>query len=459
MNWKKKATIGLKRKPNKLQFNQLKTMSKTIDSKSNTLTFESLTEDIQPSGWPHLNQLRAEAWEAFQNQGIPGSRNEEYKFSPFQKFLAKDVIVRAGIASREIPSFLDAFEGIKIQWVNGVLDEAHSDLSNLAAHGMELHSLHGYLEERGVLPEAYQSYVPVQSDAFAALNTALYSEAYVLTIPKGKVVETPVFFIHQYHHEGEGTAVSFPKLFLRAGENSEAKIYEIHTNSGGGKSLAVPVFEIHQEINAHLNVCKLDLGDQDLIAVNGTQMKQSAKAHFSHVNISLCKGVVRNNLNLGLQTEHADGNMYGLYLLHGKAHVDNHTSVDHRMPMGESNELYKGILSEKATGVFNGKIFVRPQAQKTNAFQSNGNILLDDTATIHTKPQLEIWADDVKCSHGCTVGQLDEDAMFYLRARGLSEKEAKAMLLNAFASEVIEHISAEDVKDWVQHQIEQRLGA
>jgi Fe-S cluster assembly protein SufD len=151
--------------------------------------------------------------------------------------------------------------------------------------------------------------------------------------------------------------------------------------------------------------------------------------------------------------------MYGLYLLDGKTHVDNHTNVDHTKPHAESNELYKGVLADRSRGVFNGKIFVRQDAQKTNAFQQNNNILLSEDATINTKPQLEIWADDVKCSHGCTTGQLDEEALFYLQARGIGKIQAKGLLLYAFAGEVLEHISDKNFRNYLDSLVQERLGS
>jgi Fe-S cluster assembly scaffold protein SufB len=169
--------------------------------------------------------------------------------------------------------------------------------------------------------------------------------------------------------------------------------------------------------------------------------------------------MVRNNLSLNLLGSNSEGNMFGIYLLHGKTHVDNHTNVDHTIPHAESNELYKGILADQSRGVFNGKIFVRQDAQKTNAFQQNNNILLSEDAIVNTKPQLEIWADDVKCSHGCTVGQLDEEAQFYLQARGIDKNSAKGLLLYAFAGEVIEKIEEESFRKYVADLIQERLGS
>jgi Fe-S cluster assembly protein SufD len=182
-------------------------------------------------------------------------------------------------------------------------------------------------------------------------------------------------------------------------------------------------------------------------------------SQFTSTQITLSGDMVRNNMTLNLLGSNSVGNMYGIYLLNGKTHVDNHTNVDHTIPHAESNELYKGILADQSRGVFNGKIFVRQIAQKTNAFQQNNNILLSEDAIINTKPQLEIWADDVKCSHGCTVGQLDEEALFYLQARGIDKITARGLLLYAFAGEVLDKIEVESLQKFIINQIQERLGS
>src|SRR5690606_6320367 len=176
-------------------------------------------------------------------------------------------------------------------------------------------------------------------------------------------------------------------------------------------------------------------------------------SHFHGVNVSLKGNIVRNNTNAVLDAEYCESHLYGLYMLDGQSHVDNHTSVDHRKANAFSNELYKGVMDDSSKGVFNGKIFVRPNAQKTNAFQSNNNILLTNEASIDTKPQLEIWADDVKCSHGATTGQLDREQMFYLQTRGLSKVQARAVLLKAFAGDVIQHTKIDALREARKHDI------
>ena len=184
---------------------------------------------------------------------------------------------------------------------------------------------------------------------------------------------------------------------------------------------------------------------------------QADKSVFTANTVTANGGFVRNNLNIKIDGEYAEANMYGLYIPNGKQHIDNHTVVDHAKPNSNSNELYKGILKGKSTGVFNGKIFVRQDAQKTNAFQSCKNVLLSEDASMNTKPQLEIWADDVKCSHGTTVGQLNDDALFYMQARGISKDSARALLTLAFAQDVIDKFEIVAIKEYLQALIEEKI--
>jgi Fe-S cluster assembly protein SufD len=186
-------------------------------------------------------------------------------------------------------------------------------------------------------------------------------------------------------------------------------------------------------------------------------VRQVGKSYAHTLVISLNGGTIRNNTNIIMEAEGNEAHMYGLYLLRGNTHVDNHTLVDNKMPNCFSNELYKGVIDDSATGVFSGKIFVRPDAQKTNAYQSNNNILLSDNASVNSKPQLEIYADDVKCSHGCTVGRLDEEALFYLQTRGISKEHAQAMLLQAYASSIVEQIRMEPLRGFAEQLIATRL--
>jgi len=191
--------------------------------------------------------------------------------------------------------------------------------------------------------------------------------------------------------------------------------------------------------------------------VNRTQARLGKNSTFTHYSVTLGGSIVRNDTNILLDDEHSTGNLYGLYLTEGSQHVDNHTLIDHAKPNCQSNEMYKGVLNDSSRGVFNGKVFVREDAQKTNAYQSNKAILLSDTAVIDTKPQLEIYADDVKCSHGAAIGQLDDEAVFYLRSRGIGEEMAKTVLIRAFANDIFETIESEVLHDHLNHLVHEKL--
>ena len=215
--------------------------------------------------------------------------------------------------------------------------------------------------------------------------------------------------------------------------------------------------EVYVPSNARIEWYKLQNDALHSYFIDQLMVYQERDSNFSATTITLNGNTIRNNVYLALDGENCESHLYGLYAIDGSTHVDHHTAVDHLKPHSFSNELYKGILDDKAGGVFNGKVFVRQDAQKTNAFQSNKNILLSDQATVNTKPQLEIWADDVKCSHGCTTGQIDEEALFYLRTRGLSEKSARALMLYAFALETIEHVENEVLRSYLENLIGNKL--
>jgi len=218
------------------------------------------------------------------------------------------------------------------------------------------------------------------------------------------------------------------------------------------------VTELEVGDNAHLDIDKLQLENESALQIATEYVAQGRDSHFDINTITLDGLLVRNNLNIAVNGQNCNTHLNGMYLTLGRQHVDNHTIVDHRVPNCESFELYKGVMDENSTAVFNGKVFVRKDAQKINAFQSNGNVLLGENATINSKPELEIYADDVKCSHGSTTGQLDEEAVFYLRARGISEKAARHMMISAFVGDVLEKIKNEEVLNFVQGILENKFG-
>ena len=240
-----------------------------------------------------------------------------------------------------------------------------------------------------------------------------------------------------------------------ANTQSEILVSNFGTSTGSLTNLAV---DANLGQNAHLKINKLQYDSSDNFTISNEAVNQDRDSVFTINTFTLNGGLVRNNLYISVDGENCESNLYGAYILKGNQHVDNHTVVDQRMPNCESNELYKGVMDEKSTAVFNGKVFVRKDAQKVNAFQSNGNVLLSDDATVNSKPELEIYADDVKCSHGSTTGQLDEEAVFYLRTRGLSENSARQLLVTAFIEDTFEHVNNEEIVGYIHELIKDRFG-
>jgi Fe-S cluster assembly protein SufD len=240
-------------------------------------------------------------------------------------------------------------------------------------------------------------------------------------------------------------------------EGATLQVVETYHTLGRGESITNGVMEVVVAEAARLEYYKIQNDAAHTNCVSTTHIRQIGKSTIHTVTLSLNGGIVRNNLNVVMEAAHCEAHLYGLYFQQGSSHVDNHTVVDNVKPHCFSNELYKGILDNNATGVFNGKIFVRQEAQKTNAFQSNKNILLSDSASVNTKPQLEIFADDVKCSHGCTVGRLNDEGLFYLQSRGIGEQKARSLLLHAYAIDILEHIRLLPVRTYIDQIIAARL--
>jgi len=275
-------------------------------------------------------------------------------------------------------------------------------------------------------------------------------------VPDKQTLEHPVYLY--FISDGRlAKPFSQPRNLFVVGRESTAKMVEVFHTIGQHHSFTNVVTEIVVAENASVEYYKVQDESENAHHVGTTQAHLSRDSKFAAYTVCLRGALLRNNLNLILDGSNVEAHMYGLYLLNGKTHADNHTLADHRQPNSYSNELYKGILDGKSTGVFNGKVFVRQAAQKTNAFQSNRNLVLSKEASMNTKPQLEIYADDVKCSHGATVGQLDEDMLFYLRTRGIPAESARALLMRAFAEDVLTTISIAPLREYLEKLIAQRL--
>lgn len=408
-----------------------------------------------------VHQVRKNAIEVFEKQGLPGAKNEEYKYTPISKVLEKtfDFTTRPAepkITEKQVDNFLiPGLDAIKLVFVNGKLSK---ELSNTeGAEKLVIKDLAtAFEEDQQLIEKHFGKEASVENDAFVALNTAFSHHGSFIHVPKNTKIEKPValYFIND---ASQGQCFNNPRNLFLIEANSEVAFLEDYNTEGENASLTNGVTEIVVDENASVQYYKLQNNKSSAYHVGTTQVSQARSSRFSAYTFTLSGAMIRNNMNISVNAEGCESNMYGLYLLNGNTHVDNHTVVDHIEPNCVSNELYKGILDDKSHGVFNGKVFVRKEAQKTNAFQSNKNILLSNDAIMNSKPQLEIWADDVKCSHGCTTGQLDEDGLFYLRARGLSKESARALMLYAFAMDVLSTVKIEPLKDFLQNLISERL--
>lgn len=409
-----------------------------------------------------LGALRQAAFHAFSKMGIPTVKHEEWRYTRISSLFNKEylfpaekdtgLLTAAEIDHLRLPGYQDANE---LVFVNGNFS---FPLSSIRSAGLIVLPLGE--AAKGEYKEIVSQHLGHSSnylkDGINALNTAFVYGGVFVHAKKGQAPEHPVY-IYNITDARQGNIFSQPRSLVHIGENARVQLVETYATLGNAESFTNQVMEIIVERDAMVEYYKIQNEKVHANQVSTTHIRQIGKSHVHTVTISLNGGMVRNNLDIILEAEHCEAHLYGLYFQTGRSHIDNHTVVDNVKPNCYSNELYKGIINDEATGVFNGKIFVRPQAQKTNAYQSNKNILLSDSATVNAKPQLEIFADDVKCSHGCTVGQLDESGLFYLRSRGIRENIARALLLQAFAIDILEHIKPEPIRTYVDHLISERL--
>ncbi len=415
-------------------------MSAIIEKRNLTTELESI---FLTSGFA-ADANRTKAFKAFMAMGLPGNKSEEYKFTPITRALEKIFEADAGRDRIEthLPStHLLLIPDLKcnvLAFVNGTFSIEHSVL----------------LDEDVKFQLTKQDAAANGADPFDLLNQALHPELLEISVASKKLIQHPVAII--YWFDSPQFVFANPRWKFTLGAQSSVSIIEYTLSPGSiyfnNKHSLIEVGE-----NASLEFTSIQNGPATDIQVNNSFVHISSSARVACFTITLDGQLVRNNLSLIVDGQGVDAHLHGLYLITKNTLADNHTVVDHRKPNSYSNELYKGIMNGNAKGVFNGKIYVRPDAQKTNAFQSNRNILLSESATINTKPQLEIWADDVKCSHGCTTGQMDEEALFYLRSRGISKEMSRSMLLNAFAAETIAPMKNEMLRNFLDGLITEKL--
>jgi Fe-S cluster assembly protein SufD len=402
-----------------------------------------------------LRRARQSAFEKFRLLGFPTIRHEDWKYTNLNRFLKDEYAVGAAEASTAITlpaaTVIPGLDACRVVLVNGVWDEQVS--GGPLPRGLQIMRVADALLDPALA--AYFENGKWGNLAFPNLNTALFTDGLLLRV--NGTVGKPLHIVHYY--TAERNVLVQPRHLWVMGANAEVTVVEtVHSASGEGKVLVNSLTEVIAGRDVRVDHLVIQAAEAGMRLVNHTTVRQHKNSLYNNYTFTFPGAeLVRNDLQMRLEEDHTETHLYGLYLTAGQQLVDNHTLVDHQKPCCFSNELYKGVLLERSTGVFNGKVYVHQDAQKTNAFQQNNNLVISKHATIDSKPELEIFADDVKCSHGSTVGQFNEDALFYLRARGIGEEMAKALLITAFAFDVTQKIKAAAVEHYINQLINQHI--
>ena len=404
-----------------------------------------------------LGDLRSTAIRNFERMGFPTGKNEEWKYTNIAPLLQPAyALPRTDAPGLSNDAILERLQlpkdSILVVLKNGRLENPLLQLPG----GMEIRSLYES-RDMPVVKQHFARIADMQDDSFSALNTAFFLDGVFIQLPSGSVAPQPVFIVNVSSQQEEAV-LAYNRFLMVAGKNTAAKIAWITISvNDTAQTFVNAVNEIVVEENASVEFDLFQDENAKAYQVCHTAVHQHPNSRFKINTATLGGSIVRNTLHLNLDGENCETHLYGLYVASGNQLIDNHTAVLHGKPHSNSNQLYKGIVGGHAHGVFNGKIFVARDAQKTNAYQSNKNILLSNEAVVNAKPQLEIYADDVKCTHGATTGQMDDDALFYLRARGINEINAKALLNQAFASDVLDNISVDSLREAIVRATEKKL--
>ncbi|MCW3805064.1 Fe-S cluster assembly protein SufD [Plebeiibacterium marinum] len=402
---------------------------------------------------------REGAIKIFEDKGIPNRKVESYKYTNLNPQFEKDYTCdfEHEVFNQNLTEVFNCnvedLEAITIYLINGWYYRKNQ-LPDSLPEGVLIGSFAEFSKSHPELFEThYNKYAKNEEDSLVAMNTAFAQDGFFIYVPKGVVVEKPIQIVNIM--KAEESFMAFSRNLVVIEENAQAKIMVCEHTLSENRFLVNAVTEAFVDKNSVFDIYNIQNQHNLTTSISSVFVKQKEHSSVLTHNLTLHTGVTRNNIYVHMDDEHCESRIYGLYVSDKTQHVDNFSFVDHAMPNCYSEELFKGVLDDSATAAFAGKIMVRPNAQKTNAFQKNDNLLLTDNAKINTKPMLEIYADDVKCSHGATVGQLDEKSMFYLRSRGISKEEARVLLMYAFAYEAVEKIRVEAVREQIRGLVEQ----
>tara|TARA_Y100000766_G_scaffold283775_1_gene300314 strand:+ start:277 stop:1593 length:1317 start_codon:yes stop_codon:yes gene_type:complete len=408
----------------------------------------------------YVHGIRTKAIKNFEQEGFPTKRLENWKYTSLKKTLQHDYKLFPSksqtLEFKDIESFLiNDIESYKIIFVDG---KYCSHLSETTHDGMDICILSSALTQSkyDLVIENYFNKIS-KKDGITSLNTAFSSEGSYIHIPKNIQVDKPIQII--YFSTGKDESVFYqPRNLIVVDENSQVEIIEKYHSLNENNVLVNTVTEVYADKKSVVKHYKIQNDNNTSSLIDNTFVSQEHSSSYNLHTFSFGGELVRNNLNIFQNDERIESSIKGITIIDENQHVDHNTLIHHRKPNCNSYQDYKGIFGGKSVGVFNGRVLVEKEAQKTNAFQANNNVLVSDKAVINTKPQLEIFADDVKCSHGCTVGQLDKNALFYLRSRGIPEKEATALMMYGFANKVLTSVGIPEIKARINRIIAEKLG-
>ena len=408
-----------------------------------------------------VHNIRSKSFDYFEKNGFPTKRNEAWKYTSLEKLLKNDYRIfpkkDISIELKDVKKyFLYDLDTYKIVFIDGIYSPFLSDTTH---DGLDVCLLSAALNKpkyKKVIKKYFNKIVN-KNDSLTSLNTSFTKEGAYIFIPKTVISEKPIQIIH-FSTGKQGKMLLQPRNLIIVEENAQVQIIERHQSLKSFQILTNSVTEIFSNKGSSVDYYKIQNDYEDCSLIDNTYISQDSDSNVKVHTFSLGGKLIRNNLNFFQNGENIQSTMKGITIIGDRQHVDHYTLVHHSKPNCNSFQEYKGIFSDRSVGVFNGKILVDKIAQKTNAFQQNNNILIDDNATINSKPQLEIFADDVKCSHGCTIGQLDNSALFYLRSRGIPLKEAKALLTYAFANNVLESVQIPELKNRINSLIAKKIG-
>jgi Fe-S cluster assembly protein SufD len=425
--------------------------------------FEARTGTATADGPEWLEPIRRQAMEHFARSGFPSARDEEWRFTPVGP-IAQGTWRPAAAGPTEIardqlaPFVFGHTDWTTLVFVNGAYSEGLSAVGPGAA-GVRVASLADALRSDGALLHRHLGrHAPVQGSAFTALNTAFLGDGGLVHVGADVNLTSPVHLLFVTTTDAAGS-VTHPRNLIVVERGARVSVIESYVTLAPGASYWTnPVTEVAVAAGAWVEHTRIQRESENAYHVGLTQVDQQRDSHYRSFSLAMGGALARHNLHVRLNDENIETLMYGLYLTRGDQVADNHTAIYHDQPNCRSWEVYKGILDGRSRGVFNGKVFVKPEAQKTNAKQTNRNLLLSDGARVDTKPQLEIFADDVKCTHGATVGRLDDVARFYARSRGIPAAAAERLLTYAFAAEVVDEVALAPVREELDRLVHQRLG-